>query len=41
VDTICLHGAHPPSQEAVKMLKRTLEGAGVAVLPLRQWLKPS
>jgi len=41
VDTICLHGDHPPSQEAVKMLKRTLEGAGVAVLPLRQWLKPS
>ena len=41
VDTICLHGDHPPSQQAVRMLKGMLEAAGIAVLPLREWLKPS
>jgi 5-oxoprolinase (ATP-hydrolysing) subunit A len=41
VDTICLHGDHPPSQEAVRMLRDLLEDAGVAVRPLGQWLGTS
>ncbi len=38
VDTICLHGDHGPSQEAVRMLRGMLEDAGISVRPLRQWL---
>ena len=41
VDTICLHGDHGPSQEAVRVLRGMLEDAGIAVLPLRQWLGAS
>ncbi|HLJ59431.1 MAG TPA: 5-oxoprolinase subunit PxpA [bacterium] len=38
VDTICLHGDHGPSQQAVRMLRGMLEATGVVVLPLGQWL---
>ncbi len=41
VDTICLHGDHGPSQAAVRMLRSALEGAGISVQPLRQWLRTS
>jgi 5-oxoprolinase (ATP-hydrolysing) subunit A len=38
VDTICLHGDHGPSREAVRMLRGALEDAGVSVRALRQGL---
>jgi len=38
VDTICLHGDHAPSQEAVRMLRGMLEEARVTVAPLKEWL---
>jgi 5-oxoprolinase (ATP-hydrolysing) subunit A len=41
VDTICLHGDHAPSQEAVRTLRSTLEASGVTVAPLREWLGAS
>jgi 5-oxoprolinase (ATP-hydrolysing) subunit A len=41
VDTICLHGDHGPSHEAVRMLRGMLEDAGVSVRPLGQWLGAS
>ena len=38
VDTICLHGDHAPSQAAVRILRGMLEEAGVAVLPMGEWI---
>ncbi len=38
VDTICLHGDHAPSQAAVRTLRGMLEEAGIAVLPMREWI---